>query len=346
MIEFGSDFHYVTPIEGDGNTLYDFFPSANYYADGRQAIMHLYHSQGWKRLWMPEYFCFDVIASLKEAGLNIMFYQDWPDDHGDSVTLENIQRKGQFLPTDAVLRVNYFGTRACRSTENLPIAAIVEDHTHDLIGIWPINSMADWCIASLRKTLPIPEGGMLWSPMGLKLPEPPEPFVNNEQIASIRWEAMKFKTRYLAGDAVEKAIFRKGYVETEEYFDTAPVCALDEESKEYLKTFNIREWYNKKRANWELLNDIKKDCVRIIRPESMGCYPFSLIMLFDTFDERERVRKELIEHQVYPAVLWNVPELASSEIKSFSRRMLSIHCDGRYTAYDIQQMKTIIESIL
>lgn len=206
--------------------------------------------------------------------------------------------------------------------------------------------MADWCIASLRKTLPIPEGGMLWSPMGLKLPEPPEPFVNNEQIASIRWEAMKFKTRYLAGDAVEKAIFRKGYVETEEYFDTAPVCALDEESKEYLKTFNIREWYNKKRANWELLNDIKKDCVRIIRPESMGCYPFSLIMLFDTFDERERVRKELIEHQVYPAVLWNVPELASSEIKSFSRRMLSIHCDGRYTADDISQMKEILVKVI
>ena len=28
-----------------------------------------------------------MVALLKEAGLNIMFYQDWPDDHGDSETL-------------------------------------------------------------------------------------------------------------------------------------------------------------------------------------------------------------------------------------------------------------------
>ena len=346
MIEFGSDFHYVNPIEGDGNTLYDFFPSANYFADGRQAIIHLYYSQGWKRLWMPEYFCYDVIATLEEAGLNLMFYQDWPDDHDDSETLENIKRKGRFLPTDAVLRVNYYGTRMFRSTEKLSVAAVVEDHTHDMIGDWSIHSTADWCIASLRKTLPIPEGGMLWSPMGLKLPAAPEVSEENEQIAAIRWEAMRLKARYLAGEAVEKAEFRKGYVETEECFDYAPVGTLDNASQDYLKSFDIRSWYNRKRENWELLKDIKKDGVRVISPESMGCYPFSFVLLFDTTEERDRVRKALIEHQIYPAVLWNVPDTASDVVKSFSQRMLSIHCDGRYTEEDILQLKSMIEADL
>lgn len=346
MIEFGSDFHYVNPIEGDGNTLNDFFPSANYYADGRQALIHLYHSQGWHRLWMPEYFCYDVIASLKVAGLNLVFYQDCPYSHTDSETLEAIQGKGLFQPTDAVLRVNYYGTRSCRRKEKLPVAAIVEDHTHDLIGEWPINSTADWCVASLRKTLPIPEGGMLWSPMGMKLPTAPESSDDNEQIASTRWESMRLKTRYLAGDAVDKAEFRKGYVETGEYFDHAPVCALDKASQKYLKSFDIRSWYNQKRDNWCLLKDIRKEGVKVIIPENMGCYPFSLVLLFDSPEKRDRVRRELIEHQIYPAVLWNVPGTVSEEVKSFSRRMLSIHCDARYTADDIQQMKTIIKSIL
>lgn len=346
MIEFGSDFHYVNPIEGGGNTLYDFFPSANFYADGRQALIHLYHSQGWHRLWMPEYFCYDVIASLKEAGLNLMFYQDWPDDQGDSETLENIQRKGRFLPSDAVLRVNYYGTRKYRSTDKLTVAAVVEDHTHDLIGDWPLHSNADWCIASLRKTLPIPEGGLLWSPMGLKLPSAPEVSEENKRIATIRWKAMKLKARYLAGESVEKAEFRKGYVDTEEYFDHAQVCALDKASQEYLKSFDIRSWYNQKCENWELLKDIKKEGVQVICPESIGCYPFSLVLLFDIPEERERVRRELIENQIYPAVLWNVPDTASCEVKSFSRRMLSIHCDARYTTDDIRQMRSIIESIL
>lgn len=346
MKEFGSDFHYVSGFQSKGNTLSDFYPHANYYADGRQALKHLYHSQGWQRLWMPEYFCYDVIASLKEAGLNLIFYQDWPDDHSDSDTLENIQRKGRFLPADAVLRVNYYGTRKHRSTEILPVAAVVEDHTHDLIGDWPIHSTADWCIASLRKTLPIPEGGMLWSPVGLKLPQSPESSVENEQIVAARWEAMKLKARYLAGEAVEKAEFRKGYVDTEEYFDHAPVCALDKTSQEYLKSFDIRGWYNQKRSNWELLRDIKKEGVKVIIPEKIGCYPFSLVLLFDNPDERDRVRKALIEHQIYPAVLWNIPAPTDGEIFKFSRGMLSIHCDARYNGEDIQQMRLIIESIL
>lgn len=295
---------------------------------------------------MPEYFCYDVIESLKQAGLNLVFYHDWPDDRDDSKTLENIQRKGHFRSTDAILRVNYFGTRSWRSTEKFSVAAVVEDHTHDLIGDWAMHSTADWCIASLRKSLPIPEGGMLWSPMGLKLLETPETSIENEQIAATRWEAMRLKACYLAGEDVEKFEFRKGYVETEPYFDSAPICTLDKKSQEYLKSFNVREWYNRKRENWELLKDIKKEGVRVIRPEGMGCYPFSLVLLFDSFDERDRARKELIEHQVYPAVLWNIDVPTDGKIFKFSRGMLSIHCDGRYTKEDILQLKTIIESIL
>lgn len=346
MIEFGSDFHYVEERGGGKNTLQDFFPSANYYADGRQALIHLYRSQGWQRLWVPEYFCYDVVASLREAGLELRFYTDYPDDHDDSKTLENIQRNGHFRPTDAVLRVNYFGMRSNRRCEKLSVPAVVEDHTHDLIGDWALRSTADWCIASLRKSLPIPEGGMLWSPVGLRLPEQPALSDENERIAAIRWEAMKLKADYLAGENVEKAAFRAGFVDTEEYFDRANVCDIDSLSREYLTQFDVRDWYNKKRENWELLRDIKKDGIRVVLPECRGCYPFSLVLLFDSFEERNRVRKELIERQIYPAILWNIPEPKDGDVFKFSRGMLSIHCDARYTKEDILQMRSIIESIL
>ena len=346
MKEFGSDFHYVQTEGKSDNTLSIFFPSANYYADGRQALIHLYQTQGWLRLWVPEYFCYDVVASLKNAGLDLRFYTDYPDYHRDSETLEAIQRNGRFRPTDAILRVNYYGTRSYRTTEKLPVAAIVEDHTHDLIGGWAMNSRADWCIASLRKTLPIPEGGLLWSPVGLKLPPAPMSLEENEQIASTRWTAMKLKTRYLAGEAIEKASFRSGFIDSEEFFDRAPVCSLDAESQGYLKNFNIRAWYKQKRENWEALRGIKRDGVRVIVPESIGCYPFSLILLFDSQSERDRVRKALIDHQVYPAILWNIPSPRDGEVFKFSTDMISIHCDGRYSAEDIQQLKSIIETIL
>lgn len=340
MKEFGSDFHYIAPQGGGESTLRDFFPSANYYADGRQALIHLYRSQCWQRLWVPEYFCYEVIASLKEAGLELRFYADWPG-RDDNVNDNDNLRQG-----DAILRVNYFGMRSYRGVEKLRVP-VVEDHTHDLIGVWAMNSHADWCIVSLRKTLPIPEGGMLWSPLGLRLPEAPMASEENERIAATRWEAMRLKARYLAGEDVEKAAFRAGVVDTEEYFDRAEVCALDRESQEYLRTFDIRSWYLRKYENWELLRDIRKEGVRVVRPESRGCYPFSLVLFFDSLNERERVRKELIANQIYPAVLWTIPHCpADGEIYTFSRGMLSIHCDGRYTAEDIQQMKSILVKVM
>lgn len=346
MKEFGSDFHFIYGFQDTSNNLQSFYPNANYYADGRQALVHLYHSQGWQRLWVPEYFCYDVIASLKEAGMSIMFYQDWPDDHDDGNTLESIQRNGYFRHKDAVLRVNYFGIRSRRRAEHLSVAAVVEDHTHDLIGDWVVHSTADWCIASLRKTLPLPEGGMLWSPKGLPLPEAPGRSAQNEEIAAIRWKAMKLKAGYLAGEEIEKAAFREGLVNTEEYFDHAPVCSVDNASLAYLESFNVQEWYGRKRDNWNVLQEIRKDGVHILRPENLGGYPFSLILLFDSIEERDRVRKALIEHQVYPAILWNIPAPTDGEIFHFSRSMLSVHCDGRYSSDDIHQMKLIIESIL
>lgn len=346
MREFGSDFHFVVADSSQSYSIADFYPKANYYADGRQALIHLYQYQGWERLWMPEYYCYDVIESLKEAGLNLRFYADFPGYTDDSKTLEAIQRNGFFKPNDAILRVNYFGTRSYRSSDRLSVAAVIEDHTHDLIGGWAINSHADWCFASLRKSLPVPEGGMLWSPVGLKLPPAPISSSENEKIAATRWEAMKLKARYLNEEDVEKTAFRERFVNTEDFFDHAPIYSLDVESLQYLKTFNVRSWYNQKRDNWEQLRDIKKDGVRVMKTENMECYPFSLVLLFDSSDKRDRVRKELIVNQIYPAVLWNVPNTTEGEIFQISRGMLSIHCDGRYNAEDIQQMKTIIESIL
>ena len=69
-------------------------------------MIDLYRSQGWQRLWVPEYFCYDVIASLKEAGLELVFYTDYPGNWKDGKKLEDIQRNGHFRSTDAILRVN------------------------------------------------------------------------------------------------------------------------------------------------------------------------------------------------------------------------------------------------
>lgn len=346
MLEFGSDFHFIKSCCSLGEVLSDYYPIANYYADGRQSLIHLYKSYGWERIWLPEYYCYDVIKSLKDAGLNVVFYTDYPNNKEDSYTLNSIQEKGLFRPTDAILRVNYFGLRSYRNSRELSVAAVIEDHTHDLIGHWARNSTADWCIASLRKTLPIPEGGILWSPKGLALPDSPESLDKNEEIASIRWKAMELKAHYIAGDDIEKSAFRSGFVDTEEFFDNCDVCSLDKRSKKYLKSFDVASWYRRKLENWSVLRDSQYQDVNILVPENSQCYPFSLLLVFSSHDKRDKVRQALIDNSVYPAILWYIPSPSDGDIYKMSNNMLSIHCDARYSEEDIQQLKLIIQKVI
>ena len=161
MKEFGSDFHLIDSFLSKRAHLTDVYREVVLMADGRQCIVTLIQQYGWKRMWMPEYFCYEVIATIaKQTGIEIVYYLDLPKGN-DGMMVEALP----YQNGDVLFRVNYFGMRDFRSNKNIPIP-VIEDHSHDLLGHWALYSDADWCIASLRKTLPLPEGGMMWSPKG------------------------------------------------------------------------------------------------------------------------------------------------------------------------------------
>lgn len=341
MREFGSDFQYIASYNSGRAHLTDVFRNATLLADGRQCMVSLIRQNGWKRLWMPDYFCYEVIETIREqTGIEIAFYDDNPLIEGE---VEHLP----FENGDVLLRMNYFGMRDVRSNKSIPIP-VIEDHSHDPFGHWALYSNADWCVSSVRKSLPLPEGGMMWSPKGFKLPEVPQSSEDNERIAAIRWEAMEMKAAYLYGEEVSKDEFRKKYNITEEWFDQAEPTQIDERTKEFIsKQFDLNLWLGVKRKNWYLLKELVPSVkCKVIEPEHESCTMFSLVLLLDNRTQRDKVRKNLIENFVYPAILWNVPEMASDGSKSFSERMLSIHCDGRYNEKDIRQLADILNKSL
>ena len=336
MKEFGSNFHYVSCGPAAVNASSE---SRTLYGDGRQALVNLYQSQGWKRLWVPEYFCYDVLSSWEKAGLKISFYPDYPgaDD-------EPVIRSIAFQSGDALLRINYFGVRKFRSNKGIPVT-VVEDHTHDLMGDWVLRSDADYCIASLRKTLPVAEGGALWSPKGLPLPPAPPVSAYNESVAARRWEAMRLKAQYLEGAPIDKQAFLRVFLETEAYFDSASVSRIDNQSQLFLQGFDITGWNARKLRNFDALSMIASQHFSYMVPEDGNCNPFSFIIICETPEYRDKLRHELILQDIYPAVLWSIPLdiPASEKAKSFSRRMLSIHCDGRYSIEDMELLRSRLE---
>lgn len=341
MREFGSDFHYIESYNSGRAHLTDVFRNAMLLADGRQCIVLLIRQYGWRRIWMPDYFCYEVIDTIREqTGIEVLFYADNPLKEGN---VENLP----YEEGDVLLRMNYFGLRDVRRNNSITIP-VIEDHSHDPFGHWALYSDADWCISSIRKSLPLPEGGMMWSPKGHELLEIPQSSEENEKIAAIRWEAMEMKAAYLDGKEVCKDEFRNKYTETEEWFDQAEPTQIDERTRKFIcKQFDLNLWLGVKRKNWSLLRElVSSEKCKIIGPEHESCTMFSLVLLLDSKTQRDKVRKSLIDYFVYPAILWNVPITASEESKSFSERMLSIHCDGRYNEEDIKQLAGILNKVL
>ena len=60
---------------------------------------------------------------------------------------------------------------------------------------------------------------------------------------------------------------------------------------------------------------------------------------------REKLRIGLIQNAVYPAVLWNVPETCSKEVRFMSDCLLSVHCDGRYSESDMEELAGVINKV-
>lgn len=330
--EFGSDFHSIVTFCSARAHLDDIYRDAVYLGDGRMCLLSLIKHNGWKRIWMPEYFCYEVIESIRnQSGIEIKFYRDFPGCNDAS----EISRLG-FRKGDVLFRVNYFGMRTLRSERTVSVP-VIEDHTHDLLGRWALFSDADWCIASLRKTLPIAEGGMMWSPKGHNMSAYAiESTKENAEMASLRWKAMDMKAQYLAGKTIDKDVFRGLYLQTEEWFDKAAVSGIDSRSMETIRSLDINAWYDAKQRNIKALESMIENG---LKAEDEGCNLFSFVMLTEN---RQALRKSLIDDNVYSAVLWNVPNGVCPEAKRFSESMISIHCDGRYSVEDMAEIATRI----
>lgn len=342
MKEFGSDFHTIGSYKNEMSNRTVYPNGYLLLADGRQCILELIRHYKWKRIWMPAYFCYNIIEYIQtNSDVEIAYYEDYPGcDDGHAVA------SLPYKDGDALFRMNYFGLRTFRSEREVPVP-VVEDHSHDLVGDWAKQSDADWCIASLRKIIPIPEGGIIWSPKGYNLSNDYQSSAANEELSRKRWKAMDDKSKYLQGLVDEKDGFRKLYLETEDAFDVLDSSSIDDQSKGYFETFDIEAWNSSKKKNWEVLRDLFVSCnVDVVCPENRELVPFSLIAVFETEEKRNDIRKKMIEESIYPAVLWNVPSHVSENVKDFSNRMLSIHCDGRYDENDIEIMQNKLQKVL
>lgn len=332
MKEYGSDFHKLDGFYGKPADIEKLRPVN--LADGRMAIQWLILNERWKRMWIPAYFCYDVVDAIRKTDIELAFYPDYPEADDNELIAGIPFRKG-----DVLFRMNYFGIRAKRNENDIPVD-VIEDHSHGLMTDWAQHSNAGYCIASLRKTLPLPEGGIIWSPKCTIMQQPLPSTDENESLAYKRYVAMSLKRDYLDGKDSNKSFFRQLYIDTENEFANLPVCAMSALNEHLFSIFDIQRFDVQKRRNWRCLTSLLDERIDFLVPENEDDIPFSLVLKFKSEERRNAIKTKLIEKLIYPAILWPVPE----RYKLIHYVYLSVHCDGRYTLDDMEKLAVNINN--
>ncbi len=243
---------------------------------------------------------------------------------------------------EVVLNVALFGNSP------LPMPAgvtVIEDHSHDPTGIHACGSRADYAVASLRKTLPLPDGGVLWSPRGLDMPPEVATTPGHDRYTLRRLSAMALKQVYLDGGMVQHATFRSLFVNSERgVWDRRP-SGISTFSRERLGTLPVDRFREQKAENLrEFLAALGS-----LPGISVFDATYSALLRFDRPDERDRVRRRLIDRRIFTSVLWPLdpPAVAGipAEDVAFSERVLSVYVDQRYRPSDMRRVADAVRTV-
>lgn len=293
-----------------------------------------------RTLWVPDYFCPTVIDAWRNAGVPLAQYSD--DPRWCAPEWESLRP----APRDLVLACNYFGLRSPVEWERWKTVhedvVLVEDHSHDPVSEWARNSSADYGLASLRKTMPVPDGAMVWSPR--RLPLPPEPSQQNWTGSALKLTAMRLKRDYLAGKQVEKGVYRAFATRGEAEMLAQSDLAIAPWSAALLGDGFPSTWRQRRRENFTRFIEIISGLRGVVplTPTDLGASTFNPVLVFDDHETREAIRNALLRRAIYPAVHWAQRATAARRVRDLSERILTIPLDQRYGPSDVDRVAYLI----
>jgi hypothetical protein len=346
--EWGSEFHWSGIPEAP---FLAWTQPHTWFASGRDALLAIWrqrqNSLPAATLFVPDYFCADITAHWRTAGISVALYADdprWPVPDWASLTPQ---------PGDMVLAMNYFGVRDMQAWYDWhrqhDAVILVEDHSHDPVAHAALHSQADYAFASVRKTFPVPDGAILWSPRQHALP--PEPEGTNWSASGLKLAAMLWKREYLdqpVPDPHLKQVFRSLQVAGETDLAASAQQRIAPWSRALVAQGVPLAWRRQRAHNVQhFLEQIagQSFVTPLFRQWPAGHCPFGAILVCATPAHRDLLRARLIEAAIYVAVHWPQESDASERARSLAQRILTIPMDQRYDAQDVQHMASVVQRI-
>ena len=340
MKEIGSEFWFDTNIKETRS-----IPNETLVLSGRTAIdliiQDIMKSRKVKSVYLPAYCCDSMIDPFVRNGIEVVLYDMYFDGNLHYLVDED-------KSIDIFYVNNYFGYENTVRNDVIERfkakgAIVIYDKTHSLFMINdPTDELADYTFASIRKWMGVVCGAVVNKSLGAF-----DATFIEYPFLQCKIEAMHEKRMYIEGDLnIDKQSFLGKYGDFGHYLaEDYQGYKMDEQSVriwQQSNKFSIREV---RRENAAILHQALS--LQFIGKLTAKSCPLFVPVLFKTTDERNTVRKRLIEEQIYCPIHWPKNQMITPEMevnKIFDTE-LSLICDQRYSAVDMERIVKVINNI-
>ncbi len=324
-----------------------------YVLSGRTAIdliiQDIAKTRAVRKVYMPAWGCDSMIAPFQERGIDVRFYDvELNTDNNKSVksgkSVVNYKTNTDCTDdTDVFYVTNYFGYENTLPIETVKEfkakgAIILYDRTHSfLMENDPYLELADYSFASIRKWMGVIGGAVVQGVKDFQL----KPY----HYLECKEQAMRMKKAFIEGDTIiDKQAFLSLYgefghhlVEDYQYYE------MDDLSYALYKSEDFAAMRHKRRENAKYLHENLKG-VRFLGEMTDNAVPLFVPVFFETTEQRNAIRKKLIEAQIYSPIHWPKPAQIPADfaVNKIYDTELSLICDQRYTTEDMARIVAII----
>lgn len=299
-----------------------------------------------ENVYMPAWGCDSMIAPFISRGIDIKLYDIRLADSAD--TAEIFCDFCDFCEnsTDIFYVTNYFGYENPLPVETIKKCKdqgciILYDRTHSfLMKNDPYLTLADYSFASIRKWMGVIGGAVVNGVSDCQLKQCP--YLGPKETA------MRMKKTFIEGGTmIDKQAFLNLYSEfghhlVEDYQN----YEMDDLSYALYKTEDLSAMRRKRRENAKYLHEHLKG-VQFIGELTDNAVPLFVPIFFETPEQRNMVRKKLIDAKIYCPIHWPKPAQipADFQVNKIYDTELSLICDQRYDLTDMERMVTLVTSI-
>lgn len=355
MKKIGGYFPYETLLSKTTGFLEGLCPEngdLRYLMSGRCAIYYAledYKNTDQKRVaYVPLYTCETVLAPFHKAGYTLLFYDF--DERMNPIFHPSVLDQISVISICGYYGFSTYNREFVAECANRGIC-VIEDTTHSIFSSDGVDPHCDYVVGSLRKWIGVAAGGFAIKTKGPFLSDPMAP---DETHLSIRRQCFDLKKDLDQHSPQEQeAIFQKGdmlFWDAEmmlrQIFDS---FGSDPESVYIIQHYPVHTLIEKRRANYQYLLDH-------IQPSDQFCIVFpslpsgtvpSHFTLFAA--DRDTLRAKLLEHGIGSTVYWPVGPLVHLEghpnAQYIYDHVMSIPCDQRYGAADMQEICDVLNSL-